>query len=383
MRVLFVGPPLYGLLYPVLSLAQAFRAEGHDVVVASAGDFTKRVAEAGLVGFDAAPDLDSEAEYRQGEGRRKRLNMGTKMGRFSFFGDEMADALVDFAGMWRPDLVIYPPLGVAGPLVAAKYDLPVVMQTVGFGHQRWHVEGVTRSMDEAYARHGVAAPQPDLLWLDVAPPSMKVLDEPDLWSMRYVPYNGGTVLEDWWSTDSGRPRIVVSLGTLKPMVDGIDLVKWVVESAHESEAEFVLSLGVHGQQEIEELPDNVRLVSWIPAGPLLGRAAGFIHHGGAGNTLTALSSGVPQIVFGQGADRPVNARTVEERGCGFVPGEHGLVKEDIDRLLTDASLQTAADAVRDEMRAQDPPTVVARRLADLVGSGFRPGPTAAPALEDV
>lgn len=25
MRILFVGPPLYGLLYPVLSLAQAFR----------------------------------------------------------------------------------------------------------------------------------------------------------------------------------------------------------------------------------------------------------------------------------------------------------------------------------------------------------------------
>ncbi|MEV1021886.1 glycosyltransferase [Streptomyces sp. NPDC050264] len=381
--MLFVGPPLYGLLYPVLSLAQAFRADGHDVVVASAGGFTKRVAEAGLVGFDAAPDLDSEHEYRQGEGRRKSLNLGTRMGRFSFFGDEMADALVDFAGQWRPDLVVYPPLGVAGPLVAAKYDIPVVMHTVGFGHQRWHIEGVTRSMDEAYARHGVAGPAKDLAWLDIAPPSMRVLDEPDLWPMRYVPFNGGTVLEDWWSADTGRPRIVVSLGTLKPMVDGIDLIKWVVDSAHESDAEFVLSLGEHGQQEIDSLPDNVRLVSWIPMGPLLGRAAGFIHHGGAGNTLTALSAGVPQIVFGQGADRPVNARTVQDRGCGFVPAEHGLVKADIDRLLTDASLRAAAAEVRDEMRAQDPPTVVARRLAELVVSGAaRPGRTAVPALED-
>ncbi|MFC8516108.1 glycosyltransferase [Streptomyces sp. NPDC057257] len=374
MRVLFVGPPLYGLLYPVLSLAQAFRTEGHEVVVASAGAFTRRVAEAGLVGFDAAPELDSEAEYRRGEERRKQQNLGTRMGKFSFFGDEMADALVDFAGGWRPDLVVYPPLGVAGPLVAAKYDLPVVMQTVGFGHQRWHVEGVTRSMADAYARHGVEGPPRDLAWLDIAPPSMRVLDEPDLWSMRYVPFNGGTVLEDWWSADTGRPRVVVSLGTLKPMVDGIDLIKWVVESADESDAEFVLSLGEHGQREIDSLPDNVRLVSWIPMGPLLGRAAGFIHHGGAGNTLTALSAGVPQIVFGQGADRPANARTVEQRGCGFVPGEHGLVKEDIDRLLTDASLRTAAAEVREEMRAQDPPTVVARRLADLVTSGTGRGP---------
>ncbi|MZD05146.1 DUF1205 domain-containing protein [Streptomyces sp. SID5785] len=372
MRVLFVGPPLYGLLYPVLSLAQAFRTEGHDVVVASAGAFTQRVAEAGLVGFDAAPDLDSEAEYRRGEERRKRLDMGTKIGRFSFFGDEMADALVDFAGAWQPDLVVYPPLGVAGPLVAAKHDIPVVLQTVGFGHQRFHVEGVTRSMDEAYARHGVDAPPRDLAWVDIAPPSMQVLDEPDLLSMRYVPYNGGTVLEDWWSADTGRPRVVVSLGTLKPMVDGIDLVRWVVESAHEVDAEFVLSLGEHGRREIDTLPDNVRLVPWVPMGPLLGRAAGFIHHGGAGNTLTALSAGIPQIVFGQGADRPVNARVVADRGCGFVPGEQGLVTADIHRLLTDRSLRTAAAQVRDEMRAQDPPTVVARRLAALVASGTRP-----------
>lgn len=31
MRILFVGPPLYGLLYPVLSLAQAFRVNGQPV----------------------------------------------------------------------------------------------------------------------------------------------------------------------------------------------------------------------------------------------------------------------------------------------------------------------------------------------------------------
>lgn len=56
------------------------------------------------------------------------------MGNFSFFSEEMVDHLVEFAGHWRPDLIIYPPLGVIGPLIAAKYDIPVVMQTVGFYH---------------------------------------------------------------------------------------------------------------------------------------------------------------------------------------------------------------------------------------------------------
>lgn len=53
MRILFVGPPLYGLLYPVLSLAQAFRVNGHEVLIASGGKFAQKAAEAGLVVFDA------------------------------------------------------------------------------------------------------------------------------------------------------------------------------------------------------------------------------------------------------------------------------------------------------------------------------------------
>lgn len=71
MRILFVGPPLYGLLYPVLSLAQAFRVNGHEVLIASGGKFAQKAAEAGLVVFDAAPGFDSEAGYRRQEALRK------------------------------------------------------------------------------------------------------------------------------------------------------------------------------------------------------------------------------------------------------------------------------------------------------------------------
>lgn len=90
MRILFVGPPLYGLLYPVLSLAQAFRVNGHEVLIASGGQFAQKAAEAGLVVFDAAPGLDSEAGYRHHEAQRKKSNIGTQMGNFSFFSEEMA-----------------------------------------------------------------------------------------------------------------------------------------------------------------------------------------------------------------------------------------------------------------------------------------------------
>lgn len=82
MRILFIGPPLYGLLYPVLSLAQAFRVNGHEVVVACGGDFSRKVAEAGLTVYDAAPGFDSEAEYCRQEAIRKSEQQGWRPGGF-------------------------------------------------------------------------------------------------------------------------------------------------------------------------------------------------------------------------------------------------------------------------------------------------------------
>lgn len=59
-------------------LAQAFRVNGHEVLIASGGKFAQKAAEAGLVVFDAAPGFDSEAGYRRQEALRKENNIGTK-----------------------------------------------------------------------------------------------------------------------------------------------------------------------------------------------------------------------------------------------------------------------------------------------------------------
>lgn len=371
MRILFIGPPLYGLLYPLFSLAQAFRVNGHEVVMASAGKFAGKASEAGLVTFDAAPGFDSEADYRRREDLRKQSNAGTRMGNFSFFSEEMADRLVDFTREWRPDLIVYPPLGVVGPMLGAKFDIPVVMHAVGFAHTPWHIKGVTRSLEDAYRRHGVAAQPRDLAWIDVTPPSMSLMQndgEPVL-GMQYVPYNGGAVWEPWWPKPAERKRLLVSLGTVKPMVDGLDLIAWVMDSAHEVDAEIILHLSANARSDLRALPENVRLVDWIPMGLFLSGADGFIHHGGAGNTLTALHAGIPQIVFGEGADRPVNAKAVADRGCGIIPGKGGLSSALINQFLDNDALRRASVEVAAEMALQPAPCDVAGRLAATVKLG--------------
>ncbi|MFZ4834414.1 glycosyltransferase [Rouxiella sp. Mn2063] len=361
MRILFIGPPMYGLLYPILSLAQAFRVNGHEVVIASAGEFAQKAAQAGLVAFDAAPAIDTETEYRRREDRRKKTNL---VGNFSFYSNEMADRLVEFTGQWRPDLIVYPPLGVVGPLLGAKFDIPVVMQTVGFGHTPWHIKMVTRSLSDAYHRHAVVAPPRDLAWIDVTPPSMSLLKnegEPII-SMQYIPYNGGAVSQEWWERQPDRKRLLISLGTVKPVVDGLDLISWVMDSADEVDAEIILQLAANARTGLRKLPLNVRLVDWIPMGVFLNGADGFIHHGGAGNTLTALHNGIPQIVFGQGADRPVNAKAVVDRGCGIIPSECGLTSDMINIFLSNTVLRTASAQVACEMAAQPNPSQVAEHL---------------------
>ncbi len=158
----------------------------------------------------------------------------------------MADRLIEFAGHWRPDLIVYPPPAVLGPLIGAKFGIPVVMQTVGFAHTPLHIN---------------------------------------------------------------------------------------VDSAHEADAEIILHLSLNSRAALRKLPTNVRLVDWIP-----------------------------QIVFGQGADRPVNARAVVDRGCGIIPEEDGLTTQMINAFLNNGALRTASAQIAAEMATQATPAEVAAML---------------------
>ncbi|MEU7147425.1 nucleotide disphospho-sugar-binding domain-containing protein [Streptomyces sp. NPDC045470] len=379
MRVLFAGPPFFGLLYPMVPLAQAFRAAGHDVLVATCGRAVGHTVSAGLPAVDCAPGIDPDALYaamekgRQGKppapGEQRTAPKGKG---FSFFSEEMADTMVDIARQWRPDLVVHTPNGVVGQLVAAALGIPSVVHAVGFGHTGRHVAMMNDALADGYARHGLTGPGPVAAWLDVTPPAMSVTAEPHRRYLRYVPYNGGGALPRWLFEDRKRPRIAVTLGTVRPVVDGVSPVEWVVDAARVTDAEFVLALGGADLSALGPLPDNVRPVAWTPLGALLAGSDATIHHGGAGTTLTALDSGLPQLVLGEGADRPANAAAVRRRGCGLVPEDPAALagpdrpgRELVRRLLEDEALATAAGETAEEMAVMPSPADVVPRLVEL------------------
>jgi UDP:flavonoid glycosyltransferase YjiC (YdhE family) len=70
----------------------------------------------------------------------------------------------------------------------------------------------------------------------------------------------------------------------------------------------------------KNLPSNVKYTNFLPFSKVMPFVRVLAHHGGVGTLAQALRSGVPQLILGNGFDRPLNASYVKKLGAGnFVP----------------------------------------------------------------
>jgi len=72
-------------------------------------------------------------------------------------------------------------------------------------------------------------------------------------------------------------------------------------------------------EEELEMPNNVKIVSWIPLADVLAHpnVKLLIFHGGMCSTYEAIDRGVPMIAFPLTYDQPVNARILVDKGIGL------------------------------------------------------------------
>jgi len=68
----------------------------------------------------------------------------------------------------------------------------------------------------------------------------------------------------------------------------------------------------HEQLVPRQIDERVRWFKELPFASLMPHVSIVIHHGGAGTFVRAIQSGVPQVILAWGADRPDNARRLEE-----------------------------------------------------------------------
>ncbi len=398
MRVLFTTFPGMGHFLPVVPLAWAARAAGHEVLVMTTGQALEASGKAGLPAVDAAPGVDILSGFRSE--LRGRFQGGHPMAagghpgtldpmsnpkiwsivaeRMAAVIDKMTDRTVQVAKKWRPDLVVHTPIEGAGPLAAEILSVPSVLHGIGptvlsaMSASNGLISNIYDALGPTFQRYGLNnAPTPPAAGLDICPPSMCGLSQGSAWSMRYVPYNGGSALPDWLLDRTAPRRICVTLGTVVPRVQGVNVLGAVVEAISDLDAEVILALGDSDYSALGTLPANVRTTGWVPLSALAPTCQAIVHHGGSGTTMNALVAGVPQLVLPFMADQHMNAAAVKRRGVGltYLPQDVNAqtVHNSLQQLLADAGFRQAADEVRLENASLPSPSEIIPRLLQLVG----------------
>ncbi|MDC0772581.1 nucleotide disphospho-sugar-binding domain-containing protein [Streptomyces sp. HD] len=402
MRVLFVTWATPGHLFPMVPLAWAFQAAGHDVRVAAPDSCATAIGHAGLSAVPTGAPVDLRALSRPEDtavwdtdkhwpagwpGRPELLSDGqTRMLAFAAerqhaVAGAMLDELLAFARWFRPELVIHDPLAFAGPVAAAVLGVPSLahgweVATVLGSERSRRRDGYAPGYAALFERYG-AEPRPcTARVIDPSPPGMRgaISTGTEVLDMRYVPYNGPSTAPFPPAAQGGRPRICFTSGVALGKYEASDLTRAVssmLDLTSGLDVDTVLAIGPGQRDLLPTLPPGTLVAENTPFHLLLPLCDAVVHHGGAGTAMTAVATGVPQLVIAQSPIYTEVGRSVAAGGAGIVLTEDqqrpATVTEALSRLLDGASPYRAAlAAVREEMAAMPSPAQVAADLARTV-----------------
>lgn len=359
-------------LMPIVPLAWALRSRGHDVLVTGDAPVTAAAHQAGLATSALAV---REVAPATGRGPEEERNPGTVR------TEAYLPGYLDVARAWGAELVVTDPLEHAGWIVAAALGVPLVVHRYGPEDFSTALHHAMREPLRPYAEAAGAAPglpDPDLL-LDPCPPGLQSDALAPARAVRFVPYNGpGGVPGELLRAPAGR-RVCVCLGvrgseqlrTESRLPAGFAHVLAAIEAADGLEG--VLALPAGDPQPALALPPSVRPVHGMPIAPAVRRSDLVVHHGGAGTALTALASGVPQLVLPQGEPfLAANAERVAATGAGRAllseeeQHDAALVARAVADVLDTPEYGTSAQLLRSGIEALPTPAELVGALEELV-----------------
>jgi UDP:flavonoid glycosyltransferase YjiC (YdhE family) len=385
MRVLFTSLPSSGHLHPLLPLAHALAAAGHEVVVASGGNAAATVTEHGLAFIEAGheePEIMAKAIVQIPDATPAERGI-------AMFATIAAPALVDDLRpqleRLAPALVVHEEGEWGGPIVAAMAGVPSV--AFGWGSPLW-TDDELRTIEAATAplwqHHGVEPASPsalfDHLYLDTCPPVLQARNAERVarrQTLRFQPFDSGDELPPWFDTLDGRPLVYVTLGTVPAFNTAPETLAAIIEALAGEAVDVVITVGNNNDpRDLPPLPPNMRAERYLPQAQVLARSTLAITHGGAGSTIAALAFGLPVLVLPRGApsQHRLAARCVESGvGLALEPDNvsPSTVHDALRALLENTALRTGAERVRTSIEAQPDVTAIVPCLEKLAHTGAK------------
>lgn len=415
MRVLFATNPERTVFKYMVPLAWALRTAGHEVLFACQPCFVDEVTQAGLTAVPVGRSLDLRRMLELGgDADHQRAGIippydafaDPALATWEHIAPAMAAArddwhrfdnfpivagLVAFARRWRPDLVVWDPLTFAGSIAAKACGAAHARLLFGIDvyggfrelYRRLAAEQPPGERADPLAdwlgsygeRHGFAYSE-DMatghFTIDQFPRSLQV-EAPglDYVRMQWVGYGGPAVVPDWLREPPSRPRVALTLGLSATQVySGYNIpLGEVLDALSDLDVEVVGTVTEAEQAKLGTVPDNVRLVPYVPMHALVATCSAIVHHAGAATLATAARHPIPHLSLHYHYDQPILARLLAEQGAGLeihttrVTGAG--VRESLLRLLTEPRFGERAAALQAEMLALPTPNQLVDDLVEL------------------
>lgn len=380
LRLLFTFAGGNGHLEPLLPLACAAQAAGHNVAFAGRPWMVPHVQALGFPAFPAGTDSGLTPIRRplaavnvERDIRAVGVGFGRRIAR------ERAMDLLPLCQVWRPDLVVREETDFGALVVAEYLGLPYATVLVIAEGSFIRPGAVVGPLDEVRAEYGLP-PDPALaapgryLVLSPFPPSFRNPAAPlpgNAHAFNATPRNlDSDAAPGWLAHPPAAPTVYLTLGTIYNVESG-DLFQRALAGLRELPINLVVTIGRDmDPAELGPQPAHVHIERFVPQALLLPHCDLVVCHGGSGSVLGALAHGLPMVLLPLGADQPLNAARCQALGVGLaldvITATPHQIRDAAVAVLGNPDYRQAAERLRAEIATLATPAtalVLLERLA--------------------
>ncbi len=409
MRIVFASLGSLGDLHPLLALAQAARARGHEPIIAASAGYRDYLEKLGFTFRPIRPDFEFEPTlvgrlFDPVRGPQRLMEEQV----FPNVRETYADLVAATADA---DLLLVGELLYVAPLVAAKHDIPwanAILAPTSFlsawdpcvlapAPLLYHLKNLGRwphRLIFALGRRVTSrwsTPLHDFRReLGLPPAGSPVFDakhSPDL-TLALFPSFLAAPQPDWpastrqtgftYFEQTAPPDTIEALrrfreGGDSPIVFTLgSSVVHIASQFYDGAVQAATTLGrraillTGGNPIPPTLPPSILALDYAPLADVLPGAAAIVHQGGVGTCAEALRHGVPSLVIPFGFDQPDNAERLRRLGVARVLRRRKLnpasLAQELRLLLAATDVKTRAARLQTKIA---PPSALAESLNHL------------------
>lgn len=355
MRLLFTTTEGSGHLHPLVPVARAAHAAGHDVAFACPTALVPTVQRLGFAAFPTGEHAEHDPAVRQVAARTRQLPHGYERAALAFFGLKprlMLPDLVAICRNWRPDLLVREDAEFAAPIAAEHLGLPHASVQVNASLEAiWSLLQPAGEHLDAIRQEWGLPPDPALqslyrhLFLSWLPPrfhtyTAPVPVPPTLHAFRPLVFDrsGDEALPVWAERLPPRPTVYATLGTEMNSFEGVypQVLRAIAAGLRDEALNVVVTVGRdQDPADLGPQPEHVHVERYIPQSLILPRCDAVVLHGGTGTFLAAIAAGLPMVVVPLMVDQPFNAERCAALSLGHVVERASLTPEAIRAAVRD------------------------------------------------